>query len=79
MRAPPFDLDRVSAGGLAIAATGLGVYAWLMWPVAQYGHICGHGAGELHCPACYAALATAFLGLAATATPAMRLRRAQRR
>jgi hypothetical protein len=79
MDGPRFNLDRLSAAGLAFAAAGLALYAWLMWPIAQYGHICGHGAGAVHCPACYAALATTFLGLAAAAMPALRLSRARSR
>lgn len=55
-------------GALALVA-GATWYVVLMRPIvaaAAYGPICRHGGLlALHCPACYAALALAGLGLAA--------------
>jgi hypothetical protein len=55
-------------GGLAWAATGGGVFAWLhasaMVPF-HYGGICGHGLAEPHCAGCYVAAAMVVTGLIA--------------
>jgi hypothetical protein len=57
---------RIGAASL-LTSLGLGAYAMMShlgqaaW-ASTYGPICGHAAGQPHCAACYAALATAGLG-----------------
>jgi tRNA A37 threonylcarbamoyltransferase TsaD len=80
------DILSAAAPGLAASATGAGALAWLMrGPAFAYGHLCGHAPADLHCPACYAAVALLLLGLASSVLavgapePAARVVRATRR
>jgi hypothetical protein len=56
--------DPPAAGALGAAVMGASLLAFLMRvPASPYGPVCGHGAGQLHCAACYAAAALVVLGL----------------
>jgi hypothetical protein len=63
--------DQLAGAGLAAIAGGGAWYVLLMrriWTASAYGPICSHGSlAQPHCPACYAALGLAALGLALVA------------
>lgn len=64
----PFVPRLGSLGGLAWAALGFGLFAWLHASAAvpfHYGSICGHGPSEPHCAGCYIAAAMVATGLVA--------------
>lgn len=71
---------RSVLGGLSLSLAGSGAWLWLMraGPAAGLGPICGHAAGQMHCPACYAAAAAAAIGLA-IAAPGLLARPAEAR
>jgi hypothetical protein len=63
---------NAAATGLGFSLAGSSLWLWLMrasGSLAGVGRLCGHAAGQWHCPACYGSAGLAFLGLAiATAT-----------
>ena len=72
---PFFDRETLTAAasGLSVSAFGTAALEWLMRaPVSPYGPICGHGATEPHCAACYVAAAMVLGGLAAASMGAGR-------